>query len=475
MTIGISIIVTFLLVLANGYFSAAEMALVNARRTKLQADADEGDKRALRALQVQSNSDDLLATIQVFITLLGFFASAAAATTLSDPLAGWIKSFDIAWLSAIAPGLSTVLITLAVSYVSIVLGELLPKRMALAEPEKMSKSLCSSIAVFQRIAAPLVRMTSASSSGLARLLHVHDVGDRQNVSEEEIKYIVKDTDELLPDEKRMIHEIIDMGDTTAHEIMTPRADIMFVEDTETVKQALDRMRGTGYSRLPVFHEDYDRIVGVVKYKDLVPALMDDRDDAEVGDFAKEAYFVPETKDIFPMLSEMQTSRQQMAIVVDEYGGTDGLITIEDIVEEIVGEIIDETDLEDKHVTRLTDGEWLVDGSLPVEDAAELGWPVIESEEYETVAGWLIDMVDTIPQIGDDFDIDGYRFSIQSMRRHRISMIRVKRLGEPSTDGAEPLHQSQDDTSDTRSHTSNNRRESESQSEAHHGSDDEDND
>lgn len=195
----------------------------------------------------------------------------------------------------------------------------------------------------------------------------------------------------------MIHEIIDLGDTTAHEIMTPRADIMFVEDTETVKQALDRMRGTGYSRLPVFHEDYDRIVGVVKYKDLVPALMDDREDAQVGEFAHEAFFVPETKDIFPMLSEMQTSRQQMAIVVDEYGGTDGLITIEDIVEEIVGEIIDETDLESKYVTQLSDTEWLVDGSLPVEDAIELGWPLEESDDYETIAGWLIDMVDTIPR------------------------------------------------------------------------------
>lgn len=270
-------------------------------------------------------------------------------------------------------------------------------------------------------------MTSASSSGLARLLHVKTADDRQSVSEEEIKYIVTDNDELLPDEKRMIHEIIDLGDTTAHEIMTPRADIMFVEDTETVKQALDRMRGTGYSRLPVFHEDYDRIVGVVKYKDLVPALMDDREDAQVGEFAHEAFFVPETKDIFPMLSEMQTSRQQMAIVVDEYGGTDGLITIEDIVEEIVGEIIDETDLESKYVTQLSDTEWLVDGSLPVEDAIELGWPLEESDDYETIAGWLIDMVDTIPQMGDDFEINGYRFVVQSMRRHRISVMRVQRL------------------------------------------------
>lgn len=425
MVIAISIFVTFILIAANGYFSAAEMSLVNARRTKLQADADEGDERAVKALEVSADSDDLLATIQVFITLLGFFASAAAATTLSDPFAAWMEGLGMS--AAVSVPVATIIITLIVSYVSIVIGELLPKRIALAEPENVSKMLASSIAGFERVARPLVKLTSASSSGLARLLHVKTADDRQSVSEEEIKYIVTDNDELLPDEKRMIHEIIDLGDTTAHEIMTPRADIMFVEDTETVKQALDRMRGTGYSRLPVFHEDYDRIVGVVKYKDLVPALMDDREDAQVGEFAHEAFFVPETKDIFPMLSEMQTSRQQMAIVVDEYGGTDGLITIEDIVEEIVGEIIDETDLESKYVTQLSDTEWLVDGSLPVEDAIELGWPLEESDDYETIAGWLIDMVDTIPQMGDDFEINGYRFVVQSMRRHRISVMRVQRL------------------------------------------------
>jgi putative hemolysin len=443
MTVGISISVTLILIIVNGYFSAAEMSLVNARRTKLQAAADEGSLGAEKALEVSADSDDLLATIQVFITLLGFFASAAAATTLSDPFATWMSGLGIPWLTAIAPASATVLITLAVSYVSIVLGELLPKRVALADPEGVSEKLAASIAVFEHLARPLVKLTSASSGALARLFHVKTTGDRQNVSEEEFKHIVTDNDELLPDEKRMIHEIIDMGDTTAHEIMTPRADMILVEDIETVKQALDRMRGTGYSRLPVFHEDYDRIVGVVKYKDLVPALMDDRADAPVGEFAHEAYFVPETKDIFPMLSEMQTSRQQMAIVVDEYGGTDGLITIEDIVEEIVGEIIDETDLESKYVTQLSEGEWLVDGSLPVEDAVELGWPLEESDDYETIAGWLIDMVDTIPQTGDDYEIDGYRFIVQSMRRRRIQVLRVQHFEPDDSEDAESDHRHPD--------------------------------
>ena len=441
MDIGISIVVTFLLVLVNGYFSMSEMALVNAKHVLLQKDSDEGDKKAQRALSLASDSGQFLATIQVAITLVGFFASAAAATNLSDPLAQWLSGFGVGWLSVIAPGLAPVLITLIVSYLSIVVGELVPKRMALADAERVSKTVAGPLMVFQKVARPLVALTSASANGLSRLLRIKNADERQSVSEEEIKYMVTDNDELLPDEKRMIHDILDLGDMTVHEIMQPRVDMILVEDTETVRQAVDRMRGTGYSRLPVFHEDIDRIVGIVHYKDLVGPLMDGKENEPVADYAYEALFVPETKDLFPLLSEMQTNRQQMAIVVDEYGGTDGLITVEDIVEEIVGEIIDESDIENKFITPLSDGTWLVDGRFPVEDALKLGWPVTESDDYETMAGWLMGMIDFVPQVGDEFEFGGYRFKIQAMRRRRISNIRVTR--EVGADNA-PAVQAEDD-------------------------------
>ena len=375
------------------------------------------------------------------ITLVGFFASAVAATNLSDPLAQWLSGFGVGWLSVIAPGLAPVLITLIVSYLSIVVGELVPKRMALADAERVSKTVAGPLMVFQKVARPLVALTSASANGLSRLLRIKNADERQSVSEEEIKYMVTDNDELLPDEKRMIHDILDLGDMTVHEIMQPRVDMILVEDTETVRQAVDRMRGTGYSRLPVFHEDIDRIVGIVHYKDLVGPLMDGKENEPVADYAYEALFVPETKDLFPLLSEMQTNRQQMAIVVDEYGGTDGLITVEDIVEEIVGEIIDESDIENKFITPLSDGTWLVDGRFPVEDALKLGWPVTESDDYETMAGWLMGMIDFVPQVGDEFEFGGYRFKIQAMRRRRISNIRVTR--EIGADNA-PVVQAEDD-------------------------------
>lgn len=427
MDIWISIIVTILLVLVNGYFSMSEMALVNVKLVMLQHEAEQGDKRAERAYNLASHSDQFLATIQVAITLVGFFASAAAATNLSGPLAAWFSGFNIAWLSAIAPGLAPVLITLVVSYLSIVIGELVPKRIALANTEGVSKAVAGPLAAFAKIASPLVRLTSASANGIARLLRIKDTADRQSVSEEEIKYIVTDNEELLDDEKRMIHDILELGDMRVHEIMQPRVDMILVEDTETVYQALERMHGTGYSRLPVYHEDIDRIVGIVHYKDLMEPLMDGKENDLVGAYAYQAMFVPETKDIYPLLAEMQTNRQQMAIVVDEYGGTDGLITIEDIIEEIVGEIIDESDRENPFIEQVDGDVWIVNGRFSVEDAEELGWPVEESCDYETIAGWLMSELDSVPQTGDEFTRDGYRFKVQSTRRRRILTVRVERL------------------------------------------------
>lgn len=249
---------------------------------------------------------------------------------------------------------------------------------------------------------------------------------KKQVSEEEIKDIVADNDELLEDEKRMIREIMDLGNMSAYEIMTPRVDMILVEDVETGRAALERMRGTGYSRLPVYHDDIDGIEGIVHYKDLIAPLMDGRIDEPVTKFMYDPMFVPETKDAIPLMSEMRVNRQQMAIVVDEYGGTAGLVTIEDIVEEIVGEIIDETDLDRDLIVQLGPDTWRVDGRFPVEDAVELGWPVEESDDYETIAGWLLDAFDVVPRMGEEFEIGGYSFRIEKMRRARISAIRVTR-------------------------------------------------
>lgn len=439
MDIGISVVVTLVLVVAGGFFSLSGMALANARQVVLQKEADEGDRRAKRVLTLAEDPDRSFASIRAIVTLMGFAAAAIASMNLSAPLADWLSSFGVDWLTFAAPGLAPTLIVLAVSYLSVVVGTLVPKRIALSSAERASKVVAGPLSALRAIAKPLVWFTAVSANGLACLLRIKKSDDRQNVSEEEIKHIVKDNDELLDDEKRMIHDILDLGDMTVREVMQPRVDMMFVEDVETVRQAVDRMRGTGYSRLPVYHEDYDTIVGIVNYKDLVAPILDGKGDEPVGPYAYEALFVPETKDVYPLLSEMQTNRQQMAIVVDEYGGTDGLITVEDILEEIVGEIGDETDVDDgKFVSTVAEGEWVVDGRLPAEDAAELGWPVSESDDYETIAGWLMSTIDVVPSMGDEFEIEGYRFKIQAMRRRRISTIRVSRIGTSANGAEEPF-------------------------------------
>lgn len=431
MDVAISIVVTFLLTLANGYFSMSELAVVSAKRAVLEPEAEDGDRKARTALDLASNSEQFLATIQVAITLVGFASSAFASTSLSDPLCSWFESLGMS--HALATPLAPVLITLAVSYLSIVVGELVPKRIALSDAERMAKSVAGPIRGFMHVARPLVWLTAKSANGLSALLGIKSADERDSVSEEEIKYMVTDADELSDEEKSMIHEVIDLGDTIAREVMVPRVDMTAMEDTATLSEVLAVMRRTGYSRIPIYHDSVDRIVGIAHIKDLISPILDaGRADDAVAAHVRSADFVPDTKDIIPLLSEMQSSHDQMVIVVDEYGGTAGVITIEDIVEEVVGEIEDEFDPDNKYLTKLSDREWLVDGRFSIDDAIELGWPIEDSEEYETVAGFVLELADKLPHPGDVIEKDGYQFRVQSMRGRRLSMLRVV-APEPSAE------------------------------------------
>ena len=423
MDIALSILVTFLLTIANGYFSASELAVVSAKKAILEPEADEGDRKARVVLDLASDSGDFLATIQVAITLVGFAASAFAATSLSTPLGNWMASLGLS--AVIARPLATVLITIIVSYFSIVVGELVPKRIALADPEGVAKSVAGPVSAFMTIAKPLVWLTSSSAEGLAALLGIASPDDSAGASEDEIKYMVTDSEELTEEEKSMIHEIFDLGDTVAYEVMVPRVDMTAVEDDSTLKEVISVMRETGYSRLPVYRGTVDRIVGIAHIKDLLEPILDQRNEThEISRYMRQASYVPDTKDIIPLLSEMQTSHEQMVIVVDEYGGTAGIITIEDIIEEVVGEIEDEFDPDNKYLTQLSEREWLVDGRFSIDDAIELGWPIEDSDEYETIAGFVLDTLDSLPRPGDSVEVEGHVFRVQSMRGRRITLLRV---------------------------------------------------
>lgn len=249
----------------------------------------------------------------------------------------------------------------------------------------------------------------------------------RDVSEDEIKSLVDDADNLIDDKKRMIGEILDLDELAVSDVMTPRVDMIGVSDDETVRSALERMLGTGYSRMPVFHEDLDSIVGLIHLKDLVQPALDGQELQLAVQYSHDAFFIPETKDLFSLLREMQEKRQQMAVVVDEYGGTDGLITVEDIVEEIVGEIIDESDSQHAFLIEQGNGEWIADGRLTVEDARGAGFPIEESQQYDTIAGWFMSVIDAVPQIGREIQHEGFCFRVQDMRRRRIRLLHISRM------------------------------------------------
>lgn len=412
------------LIILNGYFAASEIALISARRAALRTRADEGSAGAKAALDLTDDPSRLLATIQVGITLVGFLASATAAMSLATPLAEWFRGLNSAWLASVAPGLAVLLVTLAISYLTLVFGELAPKRLGLQRAESVSVKVARPVLLLARIMAPVVWVLSRSTDLAARMLGVKGSGARSGVTEEEIKLLVTEQGTLLEEEKRMIHEIFELGDGVAREVMMPRVDVVFLSDEATVADAIEIFRTRGFSRLPVVHGDADQVVGLVLLKDLVAAAIEGDLAEPVTTYLRTPVFVPETKPLLALLSEMQRARNHMVVVVDEYGGTAGIVTIEDIVEEIIGEVIDEFDPDLAYVTTLASGRWVLDGRLPVEDAAEMGLPVEESDEYETLAGWLLVQFGHIPVPREQVTVEGVTFRVQAVRRRRISRVMV---------------------------------------------------
>ena len=433
---GAQVILILVLIGFEGFFAAAEIALISARRAALQQRAEQGEKGAATAIKLMEDPTRLLSTVQIGITVIGFLAASVGAVALAKHVEAWLVSLNMAWLARLAPGIAVLVVTLLISYVTLVFGELVPKRLGLQRAESVAVKMAAPVLWLERALAPLVWLLTVSTNAAARIFGLRGKGGRPGVSEEEIKLLVTEQGSLLDEEKRMIHEIFELGDTVAREIMVPRVDMMPAEDTVTVTEAAEIMQGTGFSRLPIFHGDHDTIVGIALLKDLVGPLARGAGSEPITAHVREPVFVPETKGILPLLSEMRALHNQMAIVVDEYGGTAGLVTMEDIVEEIVGEIADEFDREHKYIQRVSDRVLLIDGRLSIEEALERGLPVEESDEYETVAGWMLARLGHIPVAGEHSVRGGYEFRVQAMRRRRIARIRVT-IPAPPEEAAPP--------------------------------------
>lgn len=420
------ILTIVVLIVLNGYFAAAEIALISARRTALQAAADKGSSSAKAALRLLDDPNRLLSTLSVAITLVGFGAASIAAVTFEAPLGNALRGLGIMWVTPVASGLAVFVVTIAMAYLTSVFGELAPKRLGLQRSTRVAQAVAVPVRWLSALLLPLVWVLDHSTDVVARLLGVQPEGTRPAVSEEEIQLLVQQQGTLLEEEKRMIGEVFDLGDTVAREIMVPRVDAVMIEDTLTISDALVHFRRTGFSRIPVFHEDPDTIVGLALLKDLLEPMVAGEGDRPVVDSARPPHFVPETKPILDLLQEMRSSHNHMVVVVDEHGGTAGIVTIEDIVEEIVGEIADEFDPDYRYVEKVGAGDWLIDGRLPVTDARDmLGLDVPESEEYDTVAGWVLAELGHIPVVGEHVVVGNAEVRVQIVRRRRVARLWVK--------------------------------------------------
>lgn len=425
-----TILLILLLISINAFFAASEIALISTRRVKLKLMKE--DSQELEAIQhLLERPNEFLATIQICITLAGFFASATGAVSLSRELGRKLESTSLPILGTLGEELAVILVTFVISYLNLVLGELVPKRMALANPEKFALRIARPIVFLSRVFKPLVTLLSVSTDFISRILGIPQESV-YSVTDEELKLFIAEQRTLPPDERRLINEVFDFGDTLAYEVMTPRTDMVCIEDNATIKDALELSLQSHFSRLPVYQGDLDNIIGFVHIKDILPHLSKGDMNKPVREIMRPIHFVPLTKRAMELLKELQQKRINMAIVLDEYGGTAGLVTIENILEELVGEIRDEHDRETAPYRKIGDDEYLVDASLPIESLNELlGLSLPESEEFESVGGLIMELLGKVPEEGEMVEVDDYQLKVERMKGKRILTLRlwVKKKGE----------------------------------------------
>ena len=439
-----------LLIALNAFFAASEIAVISLNEVKLRRQAEEGDAKARKMLGMVENSTKFLSTIQVGITLAGFMGSAFAADSFSEPLVLWaMKTFEISERHAsVLDAVAVVLITLVLSFFTLVLGELVPKKLAMRNPEKLARRVCGFIAGLSAAMKPIVWLLSASTNGLLRLFGINPNEIGEDVSEEDILDLVdavEEQGEIDNDTKEMIENVFEFDNTAVSDIMIRRADMTVLYETDTIEEVLATIRESGRSRFPVCGEDTDDIKGIVLAREILFAYQDDRD-CRFTDLMQKAKFVPDTLPANVLFRDMRESKVHMAIVVDEYGQTAGLVTMEDLLEEIVGNIYDETDAPVvPDIIEQEPNKWQVAGSTPIEDAEEvLGIPLQgEDVTYDTFGGFVIANLAYIPQDGEtpEFTYRNLSVKVVSIAEKRIEMTEVIKSeiveDEASANDAEP--------------------------------------
>ncbi|MDK9712057.1 MAG: hemolysin family protein [Acidaminobacter sp.] len=427
------------LILLNGFFSASEIALISLNDKKIQSMAEDGHLKAIKLRKILGEPSRFLATIQVGITLAGFLASAFAALYFSPRLYIFMKptlmNFNLS--DATQVNLSVVLITLVLSYFSLVLGELVPKRLASHNAENFAMAVIGPVTLLSVITYPFVRFLTFSSNFFVRLFGIDPLHENENVTEEEIRMMVdvgeeKGTIEI--DEKEMINNIFEFNDKTVDDIMTHRMDIVGLPLEATLEETVTLINEEKYSRIPVYDDTIDSIVGILFSKDIIQYLAGSfntelsADGFSLQPLLRKPYFVPTSKHTDDLLRDFKKNKVHMAVIIDEYGGTAGIVTLEDLLEEIVGDISDEDDEDDllQDITPQDDGSYLVEGLASLEDLEAYFKVNLPTEEFKTVTGFIIGELGNIPDEGEHptFNYDGLTFLVLEVDEKRVTKVRV---------------------------------------------------
>ncbi len=441
----LKIIILFLLILVNAFFAMSEIAIISLNDNKIRRMAEEGHKGAQKVLRLTEDSSKFLSTIQIGVTLAGFLTSASAADSFSDPLAaamaGWLSLTNPAAI-AVLDAVAMIVVTVVISYFSLVLGELAPKRIAMQRSESIAFKVVGMLLFIKKVTGAFVRLLSASTNLVVRMLGFDPHADEENMTEEEIRMMVDVGEEkgvIEESEKEMINNIFEFDDIAACDVMTHRTDIEAVEITDSLADVLEVAIEHGYSRIPVYEEDLDNIKGLVYIKDLlkyvgsaIPASI------SIAEVMRPAIFVPESKRCRDLFTEMSESHTQMVIVADEYGGVAGLVTMEDLLESIVGNIQDEYDNEEEEFEQVDEKTYSIDGTTDIEEVEELLDIKLPEGEYDTIGGFIMSIIGRIPSPDEQVQVEaeGYSFTVVEMDERRIERVKVERLPEPETEPEE---------------------------------------
>ena len=429
---GGSLLLQFIVIVAltgiNAFFSSAEMAIVSINKNKLKILVEEGNKKAIMLENLMKEPSKFLSTIQVGITLAGFFASASAATGLSQYLSIYLRKLGIPYSGQI----SMILITFVLSYITLVFGELIPKRIALKSSEKIALSSVGTIVTVSKIFSPFVKFLTFSTNIILTALKMKEDDIEEKVPKEELRSLVEVGREhgiINEVEKEMIENIIEFDEKVAREIMIPRTKVFLIDKNISVDELFEKKEVEVYSRIPVYEDEADNIVGILFMKDLmIEAYRKGFQNVKLPEIMQEAYFVPETKNVNELFNEMQSEKKHIAILIDEYGGFSGIVTLEDLIEEVMGNISDEFDADDSSIKKLSANKYLINGELSLNDLNDYFHIELESKHYDTLSGLLIEHMGYIPEDNEDIEpiiIDGISFKPKRVKDKKIEWVLAK--------------------------------------------------